>query len=226
MRPSAVVLVATVRALKHHGGIEDDPRVERVRGLAAIAQRRGQPAPPPRASSAASACPAWWRSTGGPGDTDDEVELVRSLALEGGAVAAEVNDGFARGGEGAAELAEAVADALRAAVGVQAHLRGRRSDRREDQEGREPGVRCEGRGLLPGGRAQDPAVHGGRPRPAADLHGEDAPVALRRPRAAERPGGLHAPGARHPRLHRRRLARAAVRGHPADAGARARRRPP
>ena len=36
LRPSAVVLVATVRALKHHGGIEDDPRVEHVRGLAAI----------------------------------------------------------------------------------------------------------------------------------------------------------------------------------------------
>ena len=46
-----------------------------------------------------------------PGDTDDEVELVRSLALEGGAAAAEINDGFARGGEGAAELAEAVAQA-------------------------------------------------------------------------------------------------------------------
>src|SRR5918992_1282502 len=38
LRPSAVVLVATVRALKHHGGIADDPRIERVRGLAAIAQ--------------------------------------------------------------------------------------------------------------------------------------------------------------------------------------------
>ena len=48
MRPSAVVLVATVRALKHHGGIEDDPRVERVRGLAAIAAGAGQPPPPPR----------------------------------------------------------------------------------------------------------------------------------------------------------------------------------
>ena len=30
-RPSAVVLVATVRALKHHGGIEDDPRVDAAR---------------------------------------------------------------------------------------------------------------------------------------------------------------------------------------------------
>ena len=36
---------------------------------------------------------------------------MRSLALEGGALAAEVNDAFARGGEGAAELAQAVADA-------------------------------------------------------------------------------------------------------------------
>jgi formyltetrahydrofolate synthetase len=42
-----------------------------------------------------------------PGDTDDEVELVRRIALEHGAYAAEVNDGFVRGGEGGAALAEA-----------------------------------------------------------------------------------------------------------------------
>jgi formyltetrahydrofolate synthetase len=110
VRPSAVVLVATVRALKHHGGIEDDPRVERVRGLAAIA------------TGAANlhrhlnivrgfGLPCVVAVNRRPGDTDDEVELVRSLALEGGALAAEVNDGFARGGEGAAALAQAVADA-------------------------------------------------------------------------------------------------------------------
>jgi formate--tetrahydrofolate ligase len=46
-----------------------------------------------------------------PGDTDEEVELVRRLALDYGAQAAEVNDGFTRGGEGAAELAQAVVDA-------------------------------------------------------------------------------------------------------------------
>ncbi len=66
VRPSAVVLVATVRALKHHGGIEDDPRVERVRGLAAIARARPT-CTATSASCAASGCPAWWRSTGGPG---------------------------------------------------------------------------------------------------------------------------------------------------------------
>jgi formyltetrahydrofolate synthetase len=46
-----------------------------------------------------------------PGDTDDEIELVRRLALEAGALAAEVNEGFIRGGEGAADLAAAVVDA-------------------------------------------------------------------------------------------------------------------
>jgi formate--tetrahydrofolate ligase len=110
LKPSAVVLVATVRALKHHGGVEDDPRVGRARGLAAIAV------------GAANlyrhlgivrgfGLPCVVAVNRRPGDTDEEVELVRELALEGGAVAAEVNDGFARGGEGAAALAQAVADA-------------------------------------------------------------------------------------------------------------------
>jgi formate--tetrahydrofolate ligase len=110
VRPSAVVLVATVRALKHHGGVEDDPRVDRARGLAAIA-------------IGASNLHRHLEIVGGfglpcvvavnrrPGDTDEEVELVRALALEGGAVAAEVNDGFSSGGPGAAALAEAVATA-------------------------------------------------------------------------------------------------------------------
>src|SRR6187455_2345712 len=35
IKPSAVVLVATVRALKHHGGLEDDPRVEPASALEA-----------------------------------------------------------------------------------------------------------------------------------------------------------------------------------------------
>jgi formate--tetrahydrofolate ligase len=114
IRPSAVVLVATVRALKHHGGIEDDPRVERVRGLAAIAE--GAKNLHRHLGIVRSfGLPCVVAVNRRPGDTDDEVELVRSLAMEGGATAAEVNDGFARGGEGAAELAEAVAAAAQQA---------------------------------------------------------------------------------------------------------------
>src|SRR5579859_4439299 len=36
LTPSAAVLVTTVRAIKHHGGVEDDPRVERPASLHAI----------------------------------------------------------------------------------------------------------------------------------------------------------------------------------------------
>ncbi len=43
-----------------------------------------------------------------PEDTDEEIELVTRLAGEAGAFAAAVSDGFAQGGKGAAELAEAV----------------------------------------------------------------------------------------------------------------------
>jgi formyltetrahydrofolate synthetase len=46
-----------------------------------------------------------------PADTDDELEAVRRLALEHGAYAAEVNEAFLRGGDGATALAEAVVDA-------------------------------------------------------------------------------------------------------------------
>jgi formate--tetrahydrofolate ligase len=110
LRPSAVVLVATVRALKHHGGVEDDPRVDSGSGLEAV-----------RVGAAnlhrhlgivrGFGLPCVVAVNRRPGDTDEEVALVKELALEGGATAAEVNDGFEHGGAGAAELAQAVADA-------------------------------------------------------------------------------------------------------------------
>jgi formate--tetrahydrofolate ligase len=46
-----------------------------------------------------------------PGDSDEEVQMVRKLALESGAFAAEVNEGFEKGGIGSADLASAVVDA-------------------------------------------------------------------------------------------------------------------
>ena len=110
LAPSAVVLVATVRALKHHGGIEDDPRVDGAKaanaledGFANLRRHLG--------IVKTFGLPCVVAVNRRPGDTDDEVELVRRLALEAGAFGAEINDGFARGGEGAAALAEAVAEA-------------------------------------------------------------------------------------------------------------------
>ncbi|MEA2291427.1 MAG: formate--tetrahydrofolate ligase [Solirubrobacteraceae bacterium] len=110
LEPSAAVLVTTVRAIKHHGGVADDPRVDggegrralelgmaNVRRHLGIIKQYGVP------------CVVAVNRR--PGDVDDEVELVRRLAVEAGAFAAEVNEGFEKGGEGAAALAQAVVDA-------------------------------------------------------------------------------------------------------------------
>jgi len=103
LSPSAVVLVATAKALKHHGG---DPNGGLdVIELGAANLRRHLEIVREFGLRAVVAVNRF------PGDTDDEVELVRRLALEHGAHAAELNEAFERGGEGAAALAEAVVDA-------------------------------------------------------------------------------------------------------------------
>ncbi len=115
--PSAAVLVATVRALKWHGGV---PRKELDRH-------------DPQALAAGGANLARHvgivRGFGVPvvvavnrfeSDDPDEVQAVRSIALEAGADAAEESSGFSRGGEGSVALAEAVARAASAGPDVAA----------------------------------------------------------------------------------------------------------
>ena len=97
LSPSAVVLVATIRALRHHG--EGDLR----HGAANLARHieivQGFGFDPVVAVNLF------------PDDSSDDIELVRAFALEHGAFAAEAISGFTHGGEGAAALAEAVAAA-------------------------------------------------------------------------------------------------------------------
>jgi len=103
LRPSAVCVVATVRALKHHGGDPDggveaiERGAENLRRHVGIVKEFGL-----NAVVAVNRFPT---------DTDEELEVVRKLALEFGAHAAELNEAFGRGGEGAQALAEAVVDA-------------------------------------------------------------------------------------------------------------------
>ncbi len=103
LAPSAIVLVATVRSLKHHGGDPDG-------GLAAIEQGAPNLARHIGIVREFGLSPVVAVNRF-PGDTDAEVDAVRTLALEQGAHAAAVNWSFEGGGEGAAELAEAVVDA-------------------------------------------------------------------------------------------------------------------
>jgi formate--tetrahydrofolate ligase len=103
LRPNAVVLVATVRALKYHGGEPDGGLSAIERGAANLARHigivRGFGIAPVVAVNRF------------PDDRDEELDAVRELALEHGARAAEVSAAFGEGGAGATELADAVASA-------------------------------------------------------------------------------------------------------------------
>lgn len=116
IRPSAAVIVATMRALKMHGGVghvvagkpldpaltEENPDGVRL-GSANLVRHieivRGYGLP---AVVAINAFPT---------DATSEIEVVKDVALRAGARAAVVSDHFARGGAGAEELARAVWDA-------------------------------------------------------------------------------------------------------------------
>ena len=105
LQPNAAVLVASVRALKWHGG----------------ANRRDLATPNPEAVTAGGSNLAHHvgiiRGFGLPcvvainrfgTDSAEELEAVRAIAMEAGADAAVEADGFARGGDGMTDLADAV----------------------------------------------------------------------------------------------------------------------
>ncbi len=116
LRPDAAVVVATIRALKMHGG------VGRI-----VAGKPLDPAllaPNPDAVRAGAAnlakqienvrlfgVPAVVAINAFPTDTPEEVEAVREVALAAGARAAVVSRHFTDGGAGATDLAEAVWEA-------------------------------------------------------------------------------------------------------------------
>jgi formate--tetrahydrofolate ligase len=97
LTPSAVVLVCTVRAIRHHAGGDDGDLVE---GFANVAHHLQ--------TIKKFGLPAVVAVNRRPGDSDEDVEAVRRLALDAGAHGAEINEGFEKGGKGAAKLAEAV----------------------------------------------------------------------------------------------------------------------
>jgi formate--tetrahydrofolate ligase len=103
--PSAGVLVTTVRATKFHGGVPFDQLasedLDAVRGgVENLAQHIG--------IIREYGLPCVVAVNNFPSDTEDEVRLMAKLAGEAGAQTVVVNRGFAQGGDGAIELAEAV----------------------------------------------------------------------------------------------------------------------
>ena len=108
IKPKAMVLVATIRALRHHGGAKKDEyntaSIEKVKaGFANLAKHienckkyNLQPV------VAINHFPA---------DTDEEIQFVQAECEKMG-VKAVVSYGFAKGGEGTKDLAQAVVDAV------------------------------------------------------------------------------------------------------------------
>jgi formate--tetrahydrofolate ligase len=106
--PSAAVLVTTVRALKSHGGMpferlgHEDLDALRI-GAENLAAHIG--------IVKAYGLPCVVAINRFPSDTEPELELVDELAVKVGAERVVLNEGFAKGGEGARDLAEAVVEA-------------------------------------------------------------------------------------------------------------------
>jgi formate--tetrahydrofolate ligase len=106
--PSAGVLVTTVRATKSHGGMpfaelgtEDLDALRRgIDNLTAHVQILRE-----------YGLPCVVSINNFPTDTDAEITLIHELAVGAGAETVVVNRGFAEGGKGAVELAEAVVEA-------------------------------------------------------------------------------------------------------------------
>jgi methylenetetrahydrofolate dehydrogenase (NADP+) / methenyltetrahydrofolate cyclohydrolase / formyltetrahydrofolate synthetase len=116
LRPDCVVLVATVRALKMHGG---GPKVTPGRRLNKAYREENLDLVSDGLSNL-QACIGIARKFGIPvvvalnrftTDTDAEVDFIRKAAIEAGAEGAYTSNVWAEGGSGGAELAEAVAAA-------------------------------------------------------------------------------------------------------------------
>ncbi len=106
--PRAVVLVATHRALKMHGGVPvakaSEPDTDALRrGLDHLARHLE--------TLRTYGLPAVVAVNAFPNDTDEEVAVLREFGRAHGVTVAR-SEGFARGGEGSLELADAVLDTL------------------------------------------------------------------------------------------------------------------
>jgi formate--tetrahydrofolate ligase len=113
LRPDAAVVVATIRALKMHGGVG---KIVAGKPLDAALLQENVPAVTAGAANLAKQIenvglynvPAVVAINAFPSDTPAEVEAVKAMALAAGARAVVVANNWAKGGAGAADLAAAV----------------------------------------------------------------------------------------------------------------------
>ena len=224
--PAAVVVVATVRGLKWHGGVDEDALAEP--NPAAVAEGAANLRHAVRVVARYGLQPVVAINRFAD-DTADEIAVVQRAAVEAGASAAVVTDGFAEGGAGAVELAEAVVAAAEQPSTARLLYGRRRLHHRESGDARPRGLRRRP-GRVGASHPHHRAAVRAERLALPDLRGEDPPLHLRQPDAAGSAGRAHLSCERA--AHRRRGAAGdrARRQHrdaagPAVAAERARHRP-
>ena len=209
LTPSAVVVVTTIRALKHHAEDPDGGLDAIERGSANLERHLGIVK-----EFGLEPVVAVNRR---PEDTEEECERRAQARARVRGLRRRAQRRLSARGRRCRRARRGGRRSLRPAEQVRAGLRARRADRRQDREDRDARLRREGGHLPPRCPREDRALHEGRSRQAADLHGEDTPLALARSVAHGRPERLHLPGPRPSLLHRLRLDRRALRRHADDA---------
>ena len=188
LNPAAIVIVATVRALKMHGGLALDeltsPNPAAVeKGLDNLAAHLD--------SAKSFGKPTIVAINQFAADTAEELAVVHRFCEARGIASATANV-FGQGGDGAKELAEKV----KAAAALSAGLSPRLVRREKDRGDRPNDVRRGRRDHPPSGRSETQKGAPARLRFSPDLHGQDARLALRQPEATRPPPGIHCDGAR------------------------------
>jgi len=120
LKVDTAVVVASVRALKMHGGGFLLKPGQRYANVKELAETENLPALEKGCANLAKAIsivktfgiPAVVAVNRFTSDTDAEVELVKKMALESGASAVALSEAWAKGGNGTTELAEAVVKAV------------------------------------------------------------------------------------------------------------------
>jgi formyltetrahydrofolate synthetase len=113
LRPHVVVIVATVRALRHHGGGDWKTKADMAQMRAEVEVGMANLAKHIENVRAFGIQPVVTINTR-PDDEPELCELIKELSLQAGAFGAAIHNGFGEGGDGVTELAEVVVAAAEA----------------------------------------------------------------------------------------------------------------
>ena len=194
LKPTAAVIVATVRALKLHGGVAPaDLGKEDVGALRRGSENLAKHVENVRTMGLSPVVALNHFS----GDTAAEVAAVTDICRDWGVPAA-VSRGWELGGAGhdGAGGSGAPCDGRRRPEGAELSLSRRRAAGAEDRGGRHQALRRRRRAADAAGGGQAGPVGRVGVRPAAGVHGQDPELAVRRRQEAGATPRLHGDGAR------------------------------